>query len=875
MEVNESKSFKSSFKIALDQEKKSLPLSPEEVNLIKHALKNNYLFSELSTQIIEQIVSHLVILCINSGESLYKEGDEGYFFFIIKKGRFKSISSSSSNDQIIYLTQSDTFGEDALLNMSTRSTTVNCVEDGELYPLDAQIFRNTVYTINKLDYKERMHFLKLIPMFRWIDDNELNNLSDCLIKCEYNENKIIIRQGTKGESMFIVVEGYLESVQGDEIISTIGPQEYTGDSYFFSREYWPCDLKTKTKVTCYTLLHSDIIRYIGDDFCKKFILAVCKEAISRSQMFKYLLGNVENVLYKFVNCFQMKKYEHEKEVIINKDYSPPDKIIIIFCGKVFYDNNLNKEIGGRGDLLAEDFILNQSKISHNIVRGKQSVITIEANINDIIPIISKSILNNQPGDSSPLSSNLSILLDFYERISHLKQIQIFKNISDSKLLQIGKLMIKKKYNKGDVIIQENTEGKYIFFLYKGKVHILNNRGKKIREYQDCVCFGEISLLTNKPHTATVVATDAAYTSLLAKQDFDIILDNNMLTYLTNKINLMDNSLLVLGDLYYVAKLGEGKFGHVSLVHDCKNVYAIKAVNKILAQKKKMLTKYFIKERNILLSIDYPFIIKLVKTFQNPDYVFYLMEYVRGYEMSTLLNKRNEKDLRNRVHTQFYIASVLLIVNYLHSKKIAHRDIKAENIMIDENGYVKLIDFNTCVEIKDLTATIAGTPHYMAPELLLGKGYNFSVDYWSIGILAYKIYYGYFPFGNNMSDPMDIYQDILKKELAIPYNSNETFTNFIKKILNKHPRERLCNFEQIKAHSFFFEFNWDELVDMKMTPPFEPTVKFDIEECLNNKKQKYVDMIKQLEMESFSTSTLKDISTSNINNPENNEWAKDF
>ena len=241
----------------------------------------------------------------------------------------------------------------------------------------------------------------------------------------------------------------------------------------------------------------------------------------------------------------MKKYEHEKEVIINKDYSPPDKIIIIFCGKVFYDNNLNKEIGGRGDLLAEDFILNQSKILHNIVRGKQSVITIEANINDIIPIISKSILNNQPGDSSPLSSNLSILLDFYERISHLKQIQIFKNISDSKLLQIGKLMIKKKYNKGDVIIQENTEGKYIFFLYKGKVHILNNRGKKIREYQDCVCFGEISLLTNKPHTATVVAAEEAYTYLLAKKDFDIILDNIIsfaVKGITSKCSIVPDSL---------------------------------------------------------------------------------------------------------------------------------------------------------------------------------------------------------------------------------------------------------------------------------------------------------------------------------------------
>lgn len=870
LEENENQSLKA-FKIQIDQEKNVLPLSEEEIRSIKSSLKNNFLFSDLSKQVVEQIVSNLVVLCINAGDNLYKEYDEGYFFFIVKKGKFES--SSSSSDHIITLIQGDTFGEDALLNMSTRTTTVKCIEEGELYPLDAKVFRNTVYTINRLNYKERIHFLKLIPMFRWIDDNELNNVSDCLIKCDYSDKRIITRKGTKGESIFIVIEGIIDLVQDDDVISSYGPQEYVGECYALFNETWPCDLITRTRVKCYQLLKSDMIRYIGDDFYKKFIFAICKEAISKTQVFKFLLGNVDNIFYKFVEFFAMKKYEKENEIVIDKSL-PPNKIVIIFCGKVYFDNNKNKKIGSRGEMLIEDNLLNNTPLTHNIIKGKQTVITIEATLDEVTSIISQSINKS----NTTLTNNiidLATLLDFYERISHLKKIQIFKNISDTKLLEIGKLMIKKKYKKGEVIIQENTEGQYLFFLYKGKVHILNNKGKKIREYQDCVCFGEISLLTHKPHTATVVAVEEAYTYLLAKKDFEEILDNNMMTYLTNKINLMDNTFLVLNDLYYVAKLGEGKFGHVSLVHDCKNIYAIKAVNKLLAQRKKMLTKYFIKERNILLSIDYPFIIKLVKTFQNQDYVFYLMEYVKGSEMSSFLNSRKEKDFRNKFQTQFYIASVLLIINYLHGKKIAHRDIKAENIMLDENGYIKLIDFNTCVEIQDLTATIAGTPHYMAPELLLGKGYTFSVDYWSIGILAYKIYYGYFPFGNGMYDPMDIYHDIIEKDLLIPYNSKDSFSAFVVKLLNKQPRERLCNFEQIKLEDFFYGFNWDELVDMKMIAPYEPEVKFDLEECLMNKRQKYVDMIKTLEMQSFSMSTLKDLSRSNINNLTNKEWAQDF
>ena len=127
----------------------------------------------------------------------------------------------------------------------------------------------------------------------------------------------------------------------------------------------------------------------------------------------------------------------------------------------------------------------------------------------------------------------------------------------------------------------------------------------------------------------------------------------------------------------------------------------------------------------------------------------------------------------------------------------------------------------------------------------------------------------------MYDPMDIYHDIIEKDLLIPYNSKDSFSTFVVKLLNKQPRERLCNFEQIKLEDFFYGFNWDELVDMKMIAPYEPEVKFDLEECLMNKRQKYVDMIKTLEMQSFSMSTLKDLSRSNINNLTNKEWAQDF
>ena len=116
--------------------------------------------------------------------------------------------------------------------------------------------------------------------------------------------------------------------------------------------------------------------------------------------------------------------------------------------------------------------------------------------------------------------------------------------------------------------------------------------------------------------------------------------------------------------------------------------------------------------------------------------------------------------------------MILAVEYLHNLKIVYRDIKPENIMVDENGYLKMIDMGTAKILVpkygvSRTFTIIGTPHYMAPEIINGKGYNFTVDLWSIGVCLYEFMCGYVPFGDDAEDPYDIYQDIMSKNLSYP------------------------------------------------------------------------------------------------------------
>jgi cGMP-dependent protein kinase len=392
----------------------------------------------------------------------------------------------------------------------------------------------------------------------------------------------------------------------------------------------------------------------------------------------------------------------------------------------------------------------------------------------------------------------------------MKRLHIFKQLSELRLLEICKSMKGVEYNEGDVIFNEGSDGDYLYLLYKGKVQAFKG-DKYLREIEEGNCFGETSLILNEPHSATIKAIEKCSIFVLSKEDFTKLIEKNIHDHLIKKISLQDDFLTELADLHYIKTLGEGKFGYVTLVQNDKNIYALKAVRKRAVDKQKILINYLKKEKAILLSLDHQFIVKLVKTMKNEEFVFFLMEYVNGISLSKYLSSRAEGNIKNLKETQFYVATLLIIINYLNGKKIAHRDIKPDNIMIDERGYLKLIDFGTAIVLKDFTNTIVGTPHYIAPEVLVGQGYNFSADYWSIGVTAYEIYTGQHPFGYKCKDPLSIYKQILKSTLIYPSGVDEAVQLFITSLLKKKPNERTCNLNQLKDSSLFEGLNFVSLM----------------------------------------------------------------
>jgi cGMP-dependent protein kinase len=182
------------------------------------------------------------------------------------------------------------------------------------------------------------------------------------------------------------------------------------------------------------------------------------------------------------------------------------------------------------------------------------------------------------------------------------------------------------------------------------------------------------------------------------------------------------------------------------------------------------------------------ILKLVKTYKDERRVYFLTEYVKGMDLFDVLRGMG---LCNDADAKFFTSCLVLILEHLHERDIIYRDLKPENVMVDEMGYPKLIDFGTAKAVRGRTYTIVGTPHYMAPEVIIGKGYGLNADFWSVGVMLYEFICGGVPFGEEEEDPYAIYEKVLERRLRFPnfLDANFPAKEILEVFLNKSPQMR--------------------------------------------------------------------------------------
>ena len=249
--------------------------------------------------------------------------------------------------------------------------------------------------------------------------------------------------------------------------------------------------------------------------------------------------------------------------------------------------------------------------------------------------------------------------------------------------------------------------------------------------------------------------------------------------------------------------------------------------------KKNSVKNINNEKKFLSILHHPFLVNMICSFQDNDHLYLVMELLLGGDMRYHINKKaiyNKKKDENQL--KFIAGCTLIGLNYIHENKIIHKDIKPENLVYDTNGYIHITDFGISkIYHPENGKENSGTPGYMAPEVLFNKDHDYSVDFFSLGVILYELIMGKRPYhGHNKKE---LRKDIVTRQARInEENIPDTFLrsktffdciNFINGLLERKKEKRLGynGFKEIKEHSWLINFEWDDLLNKTMQPPFIP------------------------------------------------------
>ncbi|XP_036957603.1 protein kinase C delta type-like [Acanthopagrus latus] len=282
--------------------------------------------------------------------------------------------------------------------------------------------------------------------------------------------------------------------------------------------------------------------------------------------------------------------------------------------------------------------------------------------------------------------------------------------------------------------------------------------------------------------------------------------------------------LTLNQLVFHKVLGKGSFGKV-LLAELKGkgqYFAVKVLKKDVVLMDDDVECTMVEKRVLALAWENPFLTHLYSTFQSKEHLFFVMEYLNGGDLMFHIQDKGRFDLNRAT---FYAAEIIVGLLFLHSKGIIYRDLKLDNVMLDKDGHIKIADFGMCKENvfgEARATTFCGTPDYIAPEILLGQKYTFSVDWWSFGVLVYEMLIGQSPFQGDDED--ELFESIRSDTPHYPRWITKEAKSLLELLFERDPSRRLGVVGDIRTHAFFKTINWQALEKREVEPPFKPKVK---------------------------------------------------
>ena len=335
----------------------------------------------------------------------------------------------------------------------------------------------------------------------------------------------------------------------------------------------------------------------------------------------------------------------------------------------------------------------------------------------------------------------------------------------------------------------------------------------------------------------------------------------------------NNNKIKVSDFTKINRIGRGSLGPIWKViikseSDLKQPNNISQKNNsnFLAMKEFSKAKAYLKKnqegilryRKIMEICDYNLLCKVYYAFQDTDTLYIIMDYFPGSDLRYLLNKR---DFFTEQETKFTSACILLSINYLHEKNVIYRNLKPEKLLFDSKGYLHLIGSSVSFECKkgETITNLSGTGAYMAPEAIINKPHDFSVDYYALGVILYELTFGERPYkGTNRKE---IKEQMFSREINlidddIPEGWDTNVADLINRLMQRKKKKRLGNngIDEIKSHPWFKDVQWEKTENFTFNSPFvidsednfdkSFVEKQDDDSIYEGKKQIYINAINE-------------------------------
>ena len=425
------------------------------------------------------------------------------------------------------------------------------------------------------------------------------------------------------------------------------------------------------------------------------------------------------------------------------------------------------------------------------------------------------------------------------RLAALRRVPLLASLPSPSLAQLARELAPLSAPPGTKVVKAGERGDTFFLVEAGCLAVLDAHGAEVAQLAEGAYFGEMALESEDAlrHATVVVPDKAAPAQLLvmtraafrrlreASPAFAAGLKAGEAAYapLPGEEVPPPTSL---ADVTLRRALGVGTFGKVYLCAHGGRQYALKSIAKAQVVRKGLVT-HVKRERDVMAECaSTPFLVQLAASFQDDQHLYLMMELVTGGELFYYLQSLGEP--LAEAHARFYCACVVEAFAFLHSRYYIYRDLKPENLLLTASGYLKMADFSFVKRLRGgKTATLCGTPAYLAPEQISRAGHDRAVDWWALGVLTYEMLAGQSPF--YADDDMVMFRRIVdvKYSYATPGASRMSpgARDLVSNLLVKAPQARLPMRSKgvpgLRDAAWFKGFAWDQLRSGAMKAPYVP------------------------------------------------------